>query len=50
MVAADPGPAILVEYDNTARDAKQVHSVWRDPRGDFADDPLARHHEEHHHG
>ena len=26
-----------------------MHSVWRDPRGDFADDPLARHHAEHHH-
>lgn len=37
------GPTILVEYDNTARDANHVHSVWRDPRGDFADDPLARH-------
>jgi hypothetical protein len=44
------GPAILVEYDNTARDANHVHSVWRDPRGDFADDPLARHHAEHKHG
>jgi hypothetical protein len=27
-----------------------VHTVWRDPRGDFADDPLARHRAEHHHG
>jgi hypothetical protein len=44
------GPSILVEYDNTARDANHVHSVWRDPRGDFADDPLARHHAEHKHG
>ncbi len=44
------GPSILVEYDNTAHDANHVHSVWRDPRGDFADDPLARHHAEHHHG
>ena len=44
------GPTILVEYDNTARDANHVHSVWRDPRGDFADDPLARHRAEHHHG
>jgi Protein of unknown function (DUF3500) len=43
------GPSILVEYDNTARDANHVHSVWRDPRGDFADDPLARHHAEHKH-
>lgn len=43
------GPTILVEYDNTARDANHVHSVWRDPLGDFADDPLARHHAEHRH-
>lgn len=42
-------PAVLVEYDNTARDANHVHTVWRDPRGDFADDPLARHRAEHDH-
>jgi hypothetical protein len=43
------GPSILVEYENAAGNANHVHSVWRDPRGDFADDPLARHHAEHHH-
>ena len=43
------GPAVLVEYDNTARDANHVHTVWRDPRGDFADDPIARHRAEHDH-
>jgi uncharacterized protein DUF3500 len=43
------GPTILVEYDNSARDANHVHTVWRDPRGDFADDPIARHRAEHHH-
>jgi hypothetical protein len=43
------GPTVLVEYDNSARDANHVHTVWRDPRGDFADDPLARHRAEHHH-
>jgi Protein of unknown function (DUF3500) len=42
------GPTILVEYDNSARGANHVHTVWRDPRGDFADDPLARHHHNHH--
>jgi Protein of unknown function (DUF3500) len=42
------GPTILVEYDNSARGANHVHTVWRDPRGDFADDPLARHHAAHH--
>lgn len=44
------GPTILAEYDNTARDVNHVHSVWRDPCGDFADDPLARHRAEHDHG
>ncbi len=43
------GPTILVEYDNSARDANHVHTVWRDPSGDFADDPLARHHADQHH-
>ena len=43
------GPTLLAEYDNSARDANHVHTVWRDPRGDFADDPLARHRADHHH-
>jgi hypothetical protein len=43
------GPLLLAEYDNSARDANHVHAVWRDPRGDFADDVLARHHAEHDH-
>ena len=43
------GPTLLAEYDNSARDANHVHTVWRDPRGDFADDPLARHRAAHHH-
>jgi hypothetical protein len=42
-------PILLAEYDNSARDANHVHTVWRDPRGDFADDPLARHRTEHDH-
>lgn len=37
------GPTLLAEYDNTARDANHVHTVWRDPRGDFGEDALARH-------
>ncbi len=41
-------PSLLAEYDNTARDANHVHTVWRDPRGDFGDDLLARHHVLHH--
>ena len=43
------GPTLVVEYDNTARGANHVHTVWRDPRGDFGDDVLARHHAEHAH-
>jgi Protein of unknown function (DUF3500) len=43
------GPTLVVEYDNSARGANHVHSVWRDPRGDFGDDVLARHLADHHH-
>ncbi len=43
------GPTVLAEYDNSMRDANHVHTVWRDPRGDFADDALARHRADHHH-
>ena len=39
---------LLAEYDNTARGANHVHTVWRDPRGDFADDVLAAHRSTHH--
>ncbi len=42
-------PVLLAEYDNTARGANHVHTVWRDPRGDFADDALARHRRDHAH-
>lgn len=37
------GPRLFLEYDNTQRDANHVHSVWRDPRGDFGQDALAEH-------
>jgi hypothetical protein len=37
------GPRLLVEYDNTQRGANHIHSVWRDPDGDFADDVLLAH-------
>jgi hypothetical protein len=37
------GHRLLVEYDNTTRDANHVHSVWRDPVGDFGMDALAAH-------
>ena len=37
------GPRLLAEYDNTQRDVNHVHTVWRDPEGDFGDDILASH-------
>jgi hypothetical protein len=37
------GHRLLVEYDNTTRDANHVHSVWRDPVGDFGMDVLGVH-------
>jgi Protein of unknown function (DUF3500) len=40
------GPRLLVEYDNTQRDVNHVHTVWRDPTGDFGDDVLTRHYRE----
>jgi hypothetical protein len=45
------GPSLWIEYDNTQNDANHIHSVWRDPEGDFGDDLLRRHYEEsdHHH-
>jgi hypothetical protein len=42
------GPRLLVEYDNTQRDANHVHSVWRDPEGDFGADMLSQHYREAH--
>jgi hypothetical protein len=42
------GPRLLIEYDNTQRMANHVHSVWRDPEGDFGADVLAGHHRNHH--
>jgi hypothetical protein len=43
-------PLLLAEYDNTARGANHVHTVWRDPRGDFGGDLLAGHMASHAHG
>jgi hypothetical protein len=37
------GPRLLVEYDNTQRGANHVHTVWRDPEGDFGADVLRAH-------
>ena len=43
------GPRILAEYDNTQRGANHVHTVWRDPEGDFGHDALARHYSQNRH-
>ena len=37
------GHRLLIEYDNTARDANHIHTVWRDPVGDFGMDALSAH-------
>jgi hypothetical protein len=42
------GPRLLVEYDNTQRDVNHVHTVWRDPEGDFGFDALRQHLQEAH--
>jgi Protein of unknown function (DUF3500) len=33
------GPRLHVEYDNVQNGANHVHSVWRDPEGDFGQSP-----------
>lgn len=42
------GPRLLVEYDNTQRDVNHIHTVWRDPEGDFGFDVLGVHLQEAH--
>lgn len=42
------GPRLLVEWDNTQREANHAHSVWRDPESDFGLDVLAAHRAAHH--
>jgi hypothetical protein len=42
------GPRLLVEYDNSQRDANHIHTVWRDPVADFGADVLAAHYAIHH--
>lgn len=37
------GPRLLIEYDNTQRGANHVHTVWRDPDGDFGRELFADH-------
>ena len=42
------GPRLLIEYDNTQRQANHAHSVWRDPAADFGYDVLGVHLAAHH--
>ncbi len=42
------GPQLLIEYDNTQRNANHAHAVWRDPESDFGLDVLAAHRAAHH--
>ena len=42
------GPGLLIEYDNTQRQANHAHSVWRDPVADFGYDALRAHLAAHH--
>jgi len=42
------GPRILMEYDNTQNRANHIHTVWRDPEGDFGGDLLREHLRNHH--
>jgi hypothetical protein len=41
------GPRLVAEYDNTQRGANHVHSVLRDPTGDFGDPLLAHYRRAH---
>jgi hypothetical protein len=38
-----PGPATLIEHDNTQNAANHIHSVWRDLAADLGHDALAEH-------
>ncbi len=40
------GDTFLIEYDNTQNRANHIHTVWRNFKGDFGEDLLARHYSE----
>jgi hypothetical protein len=42
------GPRLLIEYDCTQDNANHIHSVWRDPEGDWGADLLAQHYRDAH--
>lgn len=43
------GESFVIEYDNTQDDGNHIHTVWRDFKGDFGGDALAKHYEQGHH-
>lgn len=42
------GPTVLFEFDNVQNGNNHPHAVWRDFDGDYGEDLLRKHHEEHH--
>lgn len=42
------GPRFLIEFDKVQNDARHIHSVWRDPEGDWGFDVLGQHYAQHH--
>jgi len=42
------GPTIIIEYDNSQNNANHAHSVLRDLKHDFGDDPLLEHYKASH--
>ena len=42
------GPTFLIELENTQDDANHLHCIWRDYEGDFGEDLIRKHINEHH--
>lgn len=42
------GPRVVIEYDNIQNNANHIHTVFRDPENDFAEDLLRMHYEQDH--
>jgi hypothetical protein len=43
-------PRLLIEFENVQQSGDHIHTVWRDPDGDFGQDLLAEHYREEHPG
>lgn len=43
------GPTFLIEAANSQNNANHIHTVWRDPAGDFGRDRLGEHYQGHDH-